>query len=102
MRPAADSSLKSTVCSAVDRPQKDDSDFDFSDLMSGSVSLVVLAVATAQGRTHMSAPPLTDPRPEVKVFGVDLTVYPHHVQFGILGGCALLAALTFAFLQEKV
>jgi hypothetical protein len=47
-------------------------------------------------------PEKPEARPEVKVFGVDLTSKPQHIQFAVLGGGALISALTFAFLQEKV
>jgi hypothetical protein len=39
---------------------------------------------------------------EVKVYGLDLTDYSPRAQFIVLGGGALISALVFAFLQEKV
>ena len=39
---------------------------------------------------------------EVKVYGLDLTNYSPRAQFIVLGGGALISALVFAFLQEKV
>lgn len=38
----------------------------------------------------------------MKVFGIDLSEKPVKIQFATLAGGALISALTFAFLQEKV
>lgn len=42
------------------------------------------------------------PRADVRVYGLDLTDYSPRAQFIVLGGGALISALVFAFLQEKV
>lgn len=81
--------------------------FQYLCLAESSVILLVVDidqinfVIARDGDNNMATPPVAE-RPEVKVFGVDLSHHSQQIQFAVLGGGALVSALVFAFLQEKV